>query len=354
MLFSARLPLAAATFLLLSIPFAAAAEDSVAWRRDVDAAKVEAAQDHKLVLLHFWTPSCGPCRALDKNVFSQAHVGAALERDFVPVKVNADQSPALAAAFGVNRVPTDVVLTSQGNVLASLACPGKPEAYLQQAAAVAEHFRNQGAVAQNTASQTPAVAAYAGLQVGMPEASEAKTIHNAQPAQTPSAVQTASVGPTTVQNPYLAAPANGQASPGVAAVAATEKAAPAENPPLALDGFCPVSLRVSRAWVEGNKKIGAIHRGQTFLFATEAERSQFLANPDAFSPVFSGLDPVLLLDQNKAVPGARAFGYDYMGAFYLFSSAETKAAFAEKPSDYAAAVRAAMLRVDSGAGTVRR
>ncbi|MEM9351961.1 MAG: thioredoxin family protein [Planctomycetota bacterium] len=338
--------------LLLNAP-ALATADSVAWRRDLDAAKVEAAENQKLVLLHFWTPSCGPCRGLDKNVFSQAHFGSALEQNYIPVKVNADQAPALAAAFGVNRVPTDIVLTSQGNVLASLACPAKPEAYLEQAASVAQHFQQQGALAQSTSSQTAAVAAYAGLQVGVPAPSQAQTVQNKYPAQTPAVVQSASGGPATVRNPYTVTP---ETNPAPSAVVATPAAheATAENPPLALDGFCPVSLRAKRAWTKGDAKIGAIHRGQTFLFAAEAERSQFLANPDAYSPVFSGLDPVLLLDQNKAVPGSRAFGFDYMGAFYLFSSAETKAAFAAKPSDYAVAVREAMLRVDSGAGTLRR
>jgi protein disulfide-isomerase len=119
---------------------------------------------------------------------------------------------------------------------------------------------------------------------------------------------------------------------------------------LAFDGYCPVSLKSARKWVAGNPQFGVVHRGRTFLFTNDAQRQQFLANPDAYSPVFSGMDPVLMLDQNQAVEGSRKFGYEYRGAFYLFHNKETMAHFANNPDRYSAQVRQAMNRMDANAG----
>ena len=76
-----------------------AAPTGVTWRDNVDAAKIEAAQSGRLVLLHFYTRTCAPCKLLDQNVLSQPHVGLAVEREYVPVKIDADASPALASMY---------------------------------------------------------------------------------------------------------------------------------------------------------------------------------------------------------------------------------------------------------------
>jgi hypothetical protein len=91
------------------------------------------------------------------------------------------------------------------------------------------------------------------------------------------------------------------------------------------------------------------------LFVGPTERDQFMANPDAYSPVFAGLDPVLLIDRQESVPGSRKFGFEFDGRFYLFSSRETMDKFAASAPSYAAGVRQAMARVDgSPGGTIRR
>ena len=129
---------------------------------------------------------------------------------------------------------------------------------------------------------------------------------------------------------------------------------PAGSPPLAFEGFCSVTLKSERKWVKGNTTYGAVHRGRTFLFTGESQRQKFLANPDAYSPVFSGYDAVVMLEQNQAVEGSRRFGYEYRGAFYLFNSQETMNKFASNPDRYSAQVRQAMNRLDSNLGTIRR
>ena len=167
-----------------------------------------------------------------------------------------------------------------------------------------------------------------------------------------------SVAPPVVGGPQNAAPPVVAGVPQNAAsrvVDAWPPQLPPNTPPLAFDGHCPVSLQQMEKWVQGKTSIGAFHRGRTYLFAGESQRQKFLAAPDAYSPVFSGNDPVLLLDDNQEVAGSRNFGFEYRGAFYLFASQETMARFASQPDHYSAGVRQAMNRMDAaGGGTLRR
>ena len=129
---------------------------------------------------------------------------------------------------------------------------------------------------------------------------------------------------------------------------------PAGSPPLCFDGCCPVTLKTLNQWAYGNPQFGAVHRGRTYLFTGPQQREQFLAAPDAYSPVFAGKDPVLLLDNQVSQDGSRSFGFKYGEEFYLFSSKETMEKFKASPQTYAAGVRQAMSQLDTTDGVVRR
>ena len=76
----------------------------------------------KTVLLDFWASWCGPCRMLSPTVDQVAE-----ERPDVMVgKVNVDEQPELAQAFGVTSIPTLVVLKGGKTVETSVGV--KPKA----------------------------------------------------------------------------------------------------------------------------------------------------------------------------------------------------------------------------------
>jgi YHS domain-containing protein len=454
----------------------AAAPVGVNWRDNVDAAKIEAAQSGRLVLLHFYTRTCAPCKLLDQNVLSQPHVGLAVEREYVPVKIDADTAPALANMYKIDRVPSEVVLTPQGNVVAMLSTPDNPDGYIAQLQNLSRHFRQttpaggpapavnsayasiptrstmavpatvanpvsapaaQGVPQQQgnpyvtappamprtqapphgqptvpvtgvatTAAVPPAnamasngvptmptnampvsyrnpmfsgppvatgaapVAGAAGVAaapgVTAPPASTAMTptapptnsayaaIGSAVTAPATQVAPAAQGAPSVGAAPTAAAPAMQFAGTSAPVVRPTQPPLPAGSPPVAFDGCCPVTLKLLNKWEQGSTQFGAIHRGRTYLFTSDEQRKQFLANPDSFSPVFAGYDPVLLLDRQQSVPGSRKFGFRYGDAFYLFSSAETKARFEASPQTYAAGVRQAMARIDGTTGGILR
>lgn len=66
----------------------------------------EVLNSQKPVLLDFWASWCGPCRMLSPTVDQVAEERA----DVMVGKVNVDEQPELAQAFGVMSIPTLVVL----------------------------------------------------------------------------------------------------------------------------------------------------------------------------------------------------------------------------------------------------
>src|SRR5262245_42677229 len=88
-----------------------AAQSSLAWQANLESAKQLAAQTNRLILVHFWSPSCGPCKQLEKNVFSQPQVQQAVQARFVPVKINADDWPTTTKQYGITSLPTDLIIT---------------------------------------------------------------------------------------------------------------------------------------------------------------------------------------------------------------------------------------------------
>jgi hypothetical protein len=66
-----------------------------------------------------------------------------------------------------------------------------------------------------------------------------------------------------------------------------------------------------------------VHRGRTYLFSGPAEQQEFLRDPDRFSPVLGGNDPVLFFDAGQQVEGDRSFGRFIGDRIYLFASQQS-------------------------------
>jgi len=108
-------------------------------------------------------------------------------------------------------------------------------------------------------------------------------------------------------------------------------------PPLALDGYCPVTLSAKEQWAKGDPRYGVIHRGRTYLFAGPEEAKRFFADPDHYAPVLSGMDVVIAVEENRQVPGRREYGAWYEGRVFLFAGDASYRKFDQDPTRYAAA-----------------
>lgn len=252
------------------------------------AAQQNAAATGRHVLLHFWATWCGPCLRLEREVFHNPETQRQIEQQYVLVKVDADQSRHLAQQFGVRSFPTDVIVDADGRVLYQGVSP-QGAAYLAKLREVA----------------------------------------SAHPVARPAGSQLA-------QQPSLAGPPTGPpASPSLPPLATPPVVAPPAPPPLGLDGFCPVELTDRRAWQAGDRRFGAIHRGRLYLFVGPEQQQRFLANPDRYSPVASGMDTVLAAESGRQVPGLRKYGAFYGDRVYLFATPESLERFMAQPTRFA-------------------
>ncbi|MCQ2431886.1 MAG: thioredoxin [Clostridia bacterium] len=75
----------------------------------------------KTVLVDFWATWCGPCRMLAPII---AEIAEEREDTLKVGKVNVDEAPELAAAFGIASIPTVIVFKEGKPVKKSIGyCP---------------------------------------------------------------------------------------------------------------------------------------------------------------------------------------------------------------------------------------
>ena len=186
----------------------AAAPDGVLWQTDLEVAKRIATQTNRLVLVHFWSPSCAACKELDKDVFSQPKVQQTIQANFVPVKLNADDWPTTVKFYGITKLPSDLVIAPGGQIVGRMISPLKPDPYLQQLA-IAASGKGPAAtpagavmVASMAGGANPALAAFAPLGSAQGATAPMDSAINGVPAASPFV---AAQVPTMPATPNIAA-----------------------------------------------------------------------------------------------------------------------------------------------------
>lgn len=234
------------------------------------------------------------------------------------VAMNAPQAPGFSPEQAASQAPPAAAVATASPPVAGVQ-GAQPPAAAPQADRYAEYFQ-PGTAPQTGAPQAavaPMAAPQAGLAPQAPAASGAPSMPNTTAAPGQAAYN------SYVSYQQRQQPPTPQLPPGC--------------PPLGLDGNCPVTLVERMQWTLGDRAWGAVHRGRTYLFAGPEERTRFLANPDLYSPVMSGIDPVLALDNQMVVAGKREFGV--FGAdrrIYLFADEASLKRFEQNPKRYAA------------------
>jgi len=109
----------------------------------------------------------------------------------------------------------------------------------------------------------------------------------------------------------------------------------AAAPAVALNGYCVVELAGSGRWVPGDIRWTAVHKGWIYRLSGPEQLKRFQDNPDLFAPANAGNDPVLTVDEHRAVAGQPAHCAMYQNRLYMFSSVATQAKFNQNPRRYA-------------------
>ena len=103
--------------LCLLQPSAICVAQEVQWRYDYQAARHEAQEKGRPLLLDFGTDDCTWCRKLDATTFRDPTVAAVLNERFIPLKVDGNRDRLLARVLGVQSFPTLVLAASDGKLL---------------------------------------------------------------------------------------------------------------------------------------------------------------------------------------------------------------------------------------------
>ena len=104
----------AGAYLLVSHPHTK--RPAVPWLHNLNAGLDKAEQGKQFVLIGFYAVWCGPCKTMDRNVFSKAKVAEALT-NWVPIKIDVDKQAGIAERYDVKVIPTFVILSPDGRIL---------------------------------------------------------------------------------------------------------------------------------------------------------------------------------------------------------------------------------------------
>jgi thioredoxin-related protein len=99
------------------------------WGSDFEAAVADAEASERNLVIAFYLPGCPACVAMDRTVLGSEAVQDALKR-FVPVRLDAGESFALAERLGVFGAPTYVVVDTRGALLAKCGGYQSVEAFI--------------------------------------------------------------------------------------------------------------------------------------------------------------------------------------------------------------------------------
>ncbi|TDE09976.1 thioredoxin family protein [Dyadobacter psychrotolerans] len=99
------------------------------WAQILKKAKAE----NKVIFFDAYTTWCGPCKLLQKNVFTRPDVAAVFNKDFINVKFDMEsgEGPMLAEKYPLQGYPTLLFIDPDGKVVKELLGYQTPEVLIK-------------------------------------------------------------------------------------------------------------------------------------------------------------------------------------------------------------------------------
>lgn len=297
-------------FVVMSVPSAHAIAAHVNWSHDVEAALQEANRTRRLVFMKFTADWCGYCKKMERETFTRPAVAEFVNREFVPVLVDADKHADLVKHLKIRGFPAMLIVSPEMVILERIS-------------------------------------GYQTEQKLMPTLRTAVATHQIKPAQgtetrTVSAQNSGQPSPQTISQPDIR-PAT-----------ATQNSIPSDTGGApAFGGLCLPGVRNTRSLISGTPQWTTVYRGKKLYFSSDEQRQSFLASPAKYWPADDGNCPVLQLEQGRRVEGRLEFAAMFRGRLWVMHSAAAMRNFVAEPATYVEAATKSQrtVRTDSNGFT---
>jgi YHS domain-containing protein len=105
--------------------------------------------------------------------------------------------------------------------------------------------------------------------------------------------------------------------------------------PLAVDGHCVVTLLDRGEWLPGDPRHQSSFDGRQYQFVSGRSQLIFAASPARYAPVLNGDCVVKFVEEGRRIPGSVRFAARYNDRIYLFASEAARQVFSAQPSRFA-------------------
>ena len=242
----------------------------LSWKKSYKIASDESGRRRRPILVKITAAWCGPCRQMQQLTFADEHVQRRLQKDFVLLEVDADESPDLVSGFHVEALPTTLIVSTDLKILKRLTGFQSPSDLVT----ALELVKRMPFDSDDLNDMT----------FGDPDSTEA-----------------------------------------VSALV------PENNVSLGFEGFCLVSLLDENKLRRGILAFTAKQRGQTVSFFSEEHLQRFLATPDRYWPMANGKCLVSSKDRRRHELGDPRVGVIWRDKLWFFSDRETQQRFLAMP-----------------------
>lgn len=289
------------TLLLVVLTTTTSHAAHVNWLTDVEPALRTANESGKLVLLKFTADWCGYCKKMERETFTRPAVADVVNKQFVPVLVDADKYQPLVKHLKIEGLPA-IMIVSPNMVILERITGYKSEDQLMPIlkATLAKH--------PTSPPRMPQVAGAPG---------------------TPAA-------PTrTVSSQALTQNVNASNNP----FAASEKPAAVVSDKPSFGGLCLPGVNETRSLINGMPQFAMKYRGKTLYFSSQQQMQKFQTQPDKYWPMKDGACPVTLVESGQVAEGRLEYAAMFRGKLWFTSSPEHMKKFVAAPARYVDAIQ---------------
>jgi thioredoxin-related protein len=90
---------------------------SISWFKDLEQAREVASKTNQPMMIEFWADWCSACKVMDKDIYTDPRLIAAVNSRMVPVRIHFDLQKDLARRYNVPALPYIIFTNSNGTEL---------------------------------------------------------------------------------------------------------------------------------------------------------------------------------------------------------------------------------------------